>query len=204
LKTGGIILAGGKSSRLGREKARVEIGGISLLQRAVSNLEFLQSEIIVVTAPESELPPVSAGVDLKVVQDVVSGSGPLAGIFTGLLNSSCRYNLVVACDMPLLNRPFLEYLLSVTDKQDAVVPKIGRYLEPLHAVYAKECLSEIEKLLAQDVLKIDSLFSRIHTRFVEPDEIGRFDPEHLSFFNINTPSDLQKAEELIKNRKNHG
>ncbi len=198
MKVGGIILAGGKGNRLGREKAWVDIEGISLLQHAVSNLEFLQSEIIVVRAPESILPPVSASVNINVVQDIVNGKGPLAGILAGLSNSKYEHNLVAACDMPLLNQSLLEYLISITDGQDAVIPRVDRYLEPLQAVYSKRCIPWIEKLLEQDNLKVDSLFSQIHTRFVESDEIERFDPRYLSFININTPYDLQKARELIK------
>jgi len=197
LKTGCVILAGGKGRRLGREKAWVELGGSSLLQRAVSNLEFLNSEIVIVKAPEGELPPVSAGVNLKVVQDSVSGKGPLAGIFTGLVNSKYRYNLIVACDMPLLNRGLVKYMISIAKGYDAVVPRLGKYLEPLQAVYSKDCISEIEKLLAQDRLKVDGLFSGVRTRFVESAEIERFDAAHLSFMNINTPTDLKKAEGLL-------
>jgi molybdopterin-guanine dinucleotide biosynthesis protein A len=197
MKTGCIILAGGKGRRLGREKAWVDLGGSSLLQRAVSNLEFLNSEIVIVKAPEGKLPPVLAGVNLKVVQDSVGGKGPLAGILTGLVNSKYRYNLVIACDMPLLNRGLVKYIASIAEEYDTVVPRVGPHLEPLQAVYSKDCILEIEKLLAQDRLKADGLFGRVRTHFVESAEIERFDPAHLSFMNINTPADLKKAEGLL-------
>jgi molybdopterin-guanine dinucleotide biosynthesis protein A len=121
LKTGCVILAGGKGRRLGREKAWVELGGKSLLQHAVSNLEFLDSEIVIVKAPDGELPLVSAGVNLKVVQDSVGGKGPLGGILSGLVNSKYRYNLIVACDMPLLNKDLVKYMISSVKDYDAVV-----------------------------------------------------------------------------------
>lgn len=197
MKTGCIILAGGKGRRLGREKAWVELGGSSLLQRAVWSLEFLNSEIVIVKAPEGELPPVSARVNLRVVQDSVGGKGPLAGIVTGLLNSKYSYNLIIACDMPLLNRDLVKYIASVVQDYDAVVPRLGQHLEPLQAIYSKDCIVEIEKLLAQDRLSAIDIFDRVRTRFVESAEIERFDAAHLSFMNINTPSDLKKAEGLL-------
>lgn len=121
----------------------------------------------------------------------------MAGIFTGLVSSKYRYNLIVACDMPLLNRDLVKYIISVAKDFDVVVPRLGRHLEPLQAIYAKDCIFEIEKLLAQDRLKVDSLFSRVRTRFVESTEMEHFDPAQLSFMNINTPADLKKAEGLL-------
>jgi molybdenum cofactor guanylyltransferase len=182
---------------LGREKAWVDLGGCSLLQRAVSNMEFLNSEVVIVKAPEGELPPVKATVNLKVVQDAVGGRGPLAGILAGLAHSKYQYNMVIACDMPLLNRDLAKYIISIAKEYDAVVPRLGQYVEPLQAVYSKDCILEIEKLLMQDRLSIDGLFSRVRTRFVESAEIERFDAAHLSFLNINTPADLKKAEGLL-------
>jgi molybdopterin-guanine dinucleotide biosynthesis protein A len=197
LKTGCIILAGGKGKRLGREKAWVEVRGKSLLQRAVSNLEFLNSEIIVVTTPESELPPVLDGVKLKVVHDSVSGKGPLAGIYTGLVNSKYQYNIVIACDMPLVNSDLIKHMVSIAKGFDAVVPRLGPHTEPLQAVYSKDCILEIEKMLARDSLKVNLLLGKVNTRFVDAVEIGHYDPAHLSFMNINTPADLKNAEELL-------
>jgi molybdopterin-guanine dinucleotide biosynthesis protein A len=200
LKTGCVILAGGEGRRLGREKAWVELGGKSLLQHAISNLEFLNSEIVIVKAPEGELPQVVAGVNLKVVQDSVGGKGPLAGILSGLMNSRYRYNLIAACDMPLLNKDLVKYMISSVKGYDVVVPRLGKHLEPLQAVYSQDCIPEIEELLAQDKLKVDGLFSGVRTRFVESAEIERFDAAHLSFMNINTPADLKKAEGLLERR----
>ena len=197
MKIGSIILAGGKGERLGTQKSWAELGRVTLLQRAISNLEFLDSEIIVVKAPGAELPPVVTGISFKVVSDSVGGRGPLEGILTGLSHSRYSYNLVTACDMPLLNKDFVKYLSSVAGGFDAVVPRVGPHLEPLHAVYSKRCIMEIEKLLAQDKLKVDALFDRVRTRFIEPVEIDRFDETHMCFMNINTRADLVKAEGLL-------
>jgi molybdopterin-guanine dinucleotide biosynthesis protein A len=197
LKTGGIILAGGKGTRLGMQKAWAELGGCTLLQRAVSNLEFLGSEIIIVKAPGAGLPPVSSCVNLKVTEDTVSGKGPLAGILAGLSASNYRQNLVVACDMPLLNRELLKYIITASSGFQAAILRFGQQLEPLQAVYSKDCIPEIEKLMAADRLKVDYLFPAVRTRFIEVADIERFDPQHLSYMNINTRADLENASKFL-------
>lgn len=197
LKTGGIILAGGKGTRLGMPKVWTELGGCTLLQRAVSNLEFLGSGIVIVKAPGAALPPVKSGVGLTFTEDAVSGKGPLAGILAGLKCSDYAQNLVVACDMPLLNRGLLEYIISSSAGFQAAIPRIGDKLEPLQAVYSQDCTGVIEKLLAGDRLKVDYLFPQVRTHFIEAAEIERLDPRHLSFFNINTPADLENASKLL-------
>ncbi len=197
MKIGSIILAGGKGERLGVQKSWAELGKVTLLQRAISNLEFLDSEIIIVKAPGAELPPVVTGTAMTVVSDSVGGKGPLGGILTGLSNSGYSYNLVTACDMPLLNKDLIKYMVSVAEGFDVVVPRIGPHLEPLQAIYSRRCIGEIENLLAQDKLKVDALFDRVRARFIEPVEIDRFDKAHLCFTNINTQADLVKAERLL-------
>lgn len=198
LKTGCIILAGGKGIRLGQEKAWVELGGISLLQRVVSNVEFLNSEVIIVKATEQELPLVSASINLRVIPDAVTGKGPLAGIFVGLVNSKYNYNLILACDMPLVNKDLVNYMRTVAQGYYAVVPRPGSHLQPLQAVYSKNCIFEIENLLSSDDRSVLDVFDKVRTRYVESTEIKRFDPSYRSFVNINTPADLIKAEKLLQ------
>ena len=197
-KIGCIILAGGKGSRLGREKAWVELEGKSLLQIAVSNVEFLDSEIIIVKAPNRELPPISSEINIRIVHDSFAGKGPLAGIFTGLTSSRFQYNFVLACDMPLLNKELVTYMSSVAKPYDAVVPRPGDHLEPLQAIYSKGCIPEIEKLLSLDEKSVLEVFKRVHTRFVELSEIKRFDLSDTSFVNINTLADLTKVTRYLK------
>ena len=131
------------------------------------------------------------------VRDTVSGKGPLAGILAGLINSEYRYNLVMACDMPLVNPDLVKYMAALSPGYDIVAPRVGQHVEPLLSVYSRDCIQEIEKLLALDMLKVDNLFGKVRTRFIEPAEIDAFDPGHLSFLNINTPADLEKAEGLL-------
>lgn len=193
-----IVLAGGKSLRLGRDKAAVTIGGRSLLQWVISGLVFFDCDIVIVTAKEQPLPRFIDYPKLKVVSDIYPGKGSLGGIYTGLAASDSFYNLVVACDMPFLNQGLLRYMVEVAEDFDLVVPKLGNRIEPLHAVYSRNCLAPIEFLLKQDELQIFQFFSEVKVRYVEAEEINRFDPDHLSFFNINTEADVQTATEISK------
>jgi molybdopterin-guanine dinucleotide biosynthesis protein A len=190
-----IVLAGGKGLRLGRKKTLETINNATLLQTVVSQLAFLNSDTIIVTANEESFPRLT-GSKLRVVTDIYPGKGPLAAIYTGLKISDSFYNLVVACDMPFLNRDLLRYMVQVAPDYDIVVPRVGDMVEPLHAIYSKECLVPIETLIKQDSLSVNHLFALVRTRYVETEEIDRFDPRHLSFFNINTQDDLRKARKL--------
>ena len=193
-----IVLAGGKGLRLGHNKALIEIDGENLLQRIISRLGFLNSDIILVVAGSQQPLDIAGYPKLKIVTDIYPGKGPLVGIYSGLLSSDSAYNLVVACDMPFLNKHLIGYMLDVSADFDITIPRLGNMVEPLHAVYSKNCLKAIEELLAEDSLKIDSLLKMVKVRYVEAVEIDSFDPEHLSFFNVNTKADLDIARELAE------
>ena len=197
----GIVLAGGKGLRLGRYKALVILNGESLVQRVVSKLSFLNSDIIIVLAKGQQPPQVTGYPKLRIVTDAYASKGPLIGIYTGLLSSDSSYNLVVACDMPFLNRDLLRYMVKISAGFDMVIPRVGDMVEPLHAIYSKKCLKVIDRMLGEGSLKIDQLLSLVKVRYVEAREIDRFDPDHLSFFNINTEADLKKARGLINRVK---
>ena len=124
----------------------------------------------------------------------------MGGVYTGLASTTAFYNLVVACDMPFLNPELLGYLVNLAPNYDAVVPVIDNIPQPLHAVYSKKCLVPMEQLLQQNKLKLRGVFSLVNTRYVTASETNRFDPEHLSFFNINTRADLTKAKALINEK----
>ena len=191
-----VVLAGGKGLRLGRYKALIELNSESLLKRVVSKLSFLNSEIIIVTADGQQLPEVIGYSRLKIVEDAYPDKGSLVGIYTGLLNSDSFYNLVVACDMPFLNQSLIAYLFKISSGFDVTIPRMGNFVEPLHAVYSKKCLAVIRKLIDGGNLKIDQLLNMVKVRYVETGEIDIFDPEHLSFFNINTEADLERARQI--------
>jgi molybdopterin-guanine dinucleotide biosynthesis protein A len=195
-----IILAGGKSSRLGRSKLLETIEGKSLIQQVVDRLATLSTEIIIATA-HGEAIPCSSTVRIKTVADIYPGKGPLGGIHSGLTASSSPRAIVVSCDTPFLSVSLLKYMTQICPAFDIVVPRIKNEVEPLCAVYSKNCLAPIQELLERDERQIRKLFSMVKVEYVEEDEINRFDPEHLSFFNINSQADLDKARKLAAERK---
>jgi len=192
-----VVLAGGKGLRLGRDKVQETIGTDNLLQRVLSKLTAFNRDIVIVTAGEKSLPQTNGYQRSRIVTDIYPGKGALGGIYTGLAESSSQYNLVVACDMPFLNQALLRYMMELSAGFDLVVPRLGKMVEPLHAVYARNCLAHIERLLKRGNLEVRALFDLVKVRYVESDEIDRFDPGHLSFFNVNTEADLEKARQMV-------
>jgi molybdopterin-guanine dinucleotide biosynthesis protein A len=191
-----IVLAGGKGLRLGRDKIQETVGADSLLQRVLFQLTPFNRDIIIVTAGSKSLPQLDGYQGARVVTDIYPGKGVLGGIYTGLAESSSSYNLVVAGDMPFLNQALLRYMVGLSAGFDLVVPRLGDMVEPLHAVYARNCLAHIKRLLERGVLEVRALFELVKVRYVEASEIDRFDPGHLSFFNVNTEADLERARQI--------
>jgi molybdopterin-guanine dinucleotide biosynthesis protein A len=120
-------------------------------------------------------------------------SGALVGIFTGLKTARSQHCLTVACDMPFLNIDLLRYMISVSEACDAVIPRMGDMIEPLHAVYSKDCVEPIRLQFDSGNLKISDLLDKVRVRYVDREEIERYDPQHLSFMNVNSENDLNKA-----------
>jgi molybdopterin-guanine dinucleotide biosynthesis protein A len=196
LKISGIVLAGGKSLRLGHDKITEKVGDTSLIEKVVSRLEPLSEEIIIVTAEERAFPQLTGHLKVKAASDIFPGRGSLGGIYTGLVRSSSFYNLVVAADMPFLNEPLLRYMIEASDGFDFVLPRVGKWFEPLHAVYSRNCVPAIKTILDQGKRVIVELFNYVRVRYIEEEEIDRFDPGHLSFFNVNTREDLERAKKI--------
>ncbi|MBI2862143.1 MAG: molybdenum cofactor guanylyltransferase [Chloroflexi bacterium] len=192
----GLVLAGGEGKRLGRDKAAVCLGGRTLLEWAVRALNGLCAEVIVVGRTAGP----TATLNVRWVPDLTPHLGPLGGLYTGLDAARGRYCLCIGCDTPFLQGRLLAYLLRLVPGCDAVVPWVAGAPEPLVAVYARSCLGAIEKLLDRDQLKLTDLYQEVRTRFVSIDEIEPLDPEGLSFLNINTPADLARAEQAVRER----
>jgi molybdopterin-guanine dinucleotide biosynthesis protein A len=182
------IQAGGASSRMGRDKSFVPYQGRPMIEVVREKVEGLGDELIVITNNPAQY----AHLNLPTYSDLYPDHGPLAGIFTALSAASYAHVLVVACDMPLLNKPLLRYLMSLKETADVVVPRWDRFPEPLHAVYSKACLPTIEPYLKARKLKITGFYAEVAVRYVEREEIERFDPQGRSFTNVNTPEDLSE------------
>jgi len=194
-----IVLAGGKSSRLGRNKLVECVGGRSLFDRVLDVLRQVTDQVIVVVARGQDLPVLRADMHPVVKTDVYPGKGALGGIYTGILASASLHSMVVGADMPFLDPTLMRYLMELAPGFDVVMPRIGGEIEPLHAVYSKRCLEPIQRQIEQEDLAIRRFLAQVRVRYVSTEEIDAFDPGHLSFFNVNTLSDLRRAEELWGN-----
>lgn len=182
-------MAGGKSSRMGTNKALLPVGRETLIGKAVNTLKSLFPEIILVTNE----PELYQDLGVKLIKDLIPGCGPLGGIHAALVASPYRYNFVVACDMPFLEPQLIRFMVEQAPGYDGVVPAIGGRFEPLHAVYAKSCLPPIEECLRNHITKIIAFYPAVHLRYLEADVLGRYGDLSKIFFNINTPADLAWA-----------
>ncbi|WP_374689630.1 molybdenum cofactor guanylyltransferase [Promineifilum sp.] len=182
------IQAGGKSSRMGVDKSFVPFLGRPMIEVVRDRVAGLGDEVILITNNQEPY----AYLDLPMFGDIYPDSGPLGGIYTAIHHASHPHTLVVACDMPWLNRPLLEYMVGLRETADIIVPRWEKFPEPLHAIYSKACLEPIREKLEAQQLKITAFFGRVRLRFVDRPEIERFDPEGRSFANVNTPDDLAK------------
>jgi molybdopterin-guanine dinucleotide biosynthesis protein A len=189
----GIILSGGKSIRMGENKAFIQIEGVPIIHRIHTLFKKLFQEIIIVTN-QKEL---FSNLDSKVYDDLLPQRGVLGGLYTGLFFSSFPYSFCVACDMPFLKAPVIEYLVRNIGSYDVVVPKTNDGLQPLHAIYSKNCLEPIKKIVGEGRYKIIDLYGMVKVKIIEEKEFIDLDPMKESFININTPDELL----LIRKRK---
>jgi len=184
-----VILAGGKSSRMGQPKALLPFDHEPLIVHIVRALKSMFAEAVVVAAPDQELPPLSA----LLVRDEVAYQGPVGGIYYGLKAAGGDFCFVTSCDVAFTNLSLISYLISHISNYDVVVPFWQERFQPLHAVYRRSVLPLLKEQLERGELRPIFLYDKVRTRKVHADEIRRFDPEGLSFFNINTPEDYEEA-----------
>ena len=191
----GVVLAGGRGSRMGHSKAQLPIAGEPLLRRVVGRLRAALSDVLVVGPPE--LAPLVP--DIPVIPDTRPGVGPLAGLEAALGAITARYAFVVACDMPFVAPPLVAAMaaraLTAAD-YDVVALRSAHGLEHLHAVYARTCLAPIRDALDRGDLSVHGLLAGLRVLEVSPAEAALSDPTSLSAFNANTPAEWARALEL--------
>lgn len=184
-----IILAGGKSSRMGTAKCLLPFDGEPLIAHLVRRLASRFNDVVVVTAREQELPPLP----VRVVRDELPHQGPVGGIFYGLRAAAEEVSFVTACDAPFLNLALIEYLLSRLGDADVGVPFWQERLQPLHALYRKSVLPFLKQQLEERQLRPTLFYDKVKTRVIAEAELFAVDPAGLSFININTPAEYQGA-----------
>lgn len=182
----GVVLAGGRSSRYGANKALVKVAGTPLIERTLEVMKSVFQRVVLIT----NTPKPYAHLALPMYGDLVKGLGPVGGIFTALSLIQEEAGFFVACDMPSLNPALIRYMVTLQDDADVVVPRIDGKIEALHALYTRRCLPEIQKLIRSGVFQVFRFFPRVTVRYVHKAEVQRFDPQLASFYNINRPDEL--------------
>jgi molybdenum cofactor guanylyltransferase len=191
----GVLLAGGKSRRMGEDKRYLAVGEQTLLERGLEVLQSIFCEVLVVIAQDS--PPLS--IDTRVVRDLVPECGSLGGLYTGLTQATTPYIFVVACDMPFLNQTVIAQFTNRRATADIVIAKLDDRLHPMHALYSKRCLPALEQMIRARQLKIQEIVSQssLRVRYVTEVDLLTIDPSGHSFYNVNTMADLEAARSLL-------
>lgn len=201
IEVSGVVLAGGLSRRLGRDKAVEPIDGVPMIGRIISRLSEVSQQTVVVVNNAGRVAALPLPASAKTAVDIYTDKGSLGGIFTGLSAADGEWAFAVSCDMPFLNTKLLAHMLSLREGFDIVVPVIDGRPEPTHALYNKACLPYMRRRLEADELKITGFFEEVRVFYLAEAELDRLDPDRLSFFNVNTQEDLYRAHELAAQRR---
>lgn len=191
-----VILAGGKSSRFGNDKAFIKIGNTYLIEILISKLRTRFDNVII----SANQPELFAQFELPIVKDIFPNFGPLGGIHSSLVHSNAEYSFVVACDMPFINKDLLDLLINFEPKNDAIIPYGNGRLQPLFAIYKNSIVSKIEEVFKgkypKEYLAVHNFIKLINTNIVDVTSKGFYN--EFTFYNINTPDDLNKIVEHLK------
>lgn len=196
------VLAGGDSKRMKYDKSLMKLGSKTMIEQVVGILQELCNDIIVVT----NTPQVYRDLlcDVRFVKDQIKTSekNSFVGLYSGILAAKNEYTFVVACDMPFLNPILIEEMIKLIDGQDILLPTIGNYYQPLHAIYKKSCLGIAKNFLLADKYKISNLIDsdEMCVEKIDEDFISKYDPKMHSFLNINTYEEFLQAEKLYEHK----
>lgn len=189
-----IILAGGKSSRMGFDKQFLKIDDRRLMFSLISKLKTEFDEIIIVTnKPQNYI-----GFNAKIITDKIKDIGPLAGIHAGLIEASSKYSFVVACDMPNINMEYIRYMKENIFNQKGCITEYDNHIEPFSSFYSKEIVSDIEEHLETKKRSINSLAKKLDILYIREKEARKFSPNWDMFLNLNTREDLNSYLESEK------
>ncbi|MEW5805753.1 MAG: molybdenum cofactor guanylyltransferase [Acidobacteriota bacterium] len=194
----GIILAGGKSRRMGRDKGLMELGGRKIVERIIDALIPSVSEILIITDRTDDY----SFLNHPILEDLHKGKGPLAGIYTGLLNSRTDGNFIAGCDYPLLEPDFVRRVIEIFEHSlssegfEILIPEVDGKIHPLCSIYRRRCLASIKDNLQRGDLRVQSLCRKAKTHFIKGSELAGLDIER-NLFNLNRPEELAKLMELL-------
>jgi molybdenum cofactor guanylyltransferase len=189
----GVILAGGKSRRMGRDKAFLAFGNRLLIERVIEVIQRVTADVILIT----NTPEQYQRFGLPMFADVIPGAGSLGGIYTGLAYAKTPYSLCLACDMPFVKPEFLRFLCKTAAEADVVIPRNVEDFQPLCAVYSQVCREPIRQKIEAGRLKITGFFDEVRVRVIEGELLASYDPHDVMFFNANTPEEYEQARQML-------
>jgi molybdopterin-guanine dinucleotide biosynthesis protein A len=192
-----FIQVGGRSSRMGQNKALLPLSGQTCIERVLAVANHISPQVTIVTND----PQPYQFLGCPLISDTYRGIGPLGGLHAAVQHAPTHWALILACDLPFITVGLLRHLIQQADAYDAVVPRSedGRF-QPLCALYARSCLAEVVRLIESGEAKPRALFSRVKTRIVEWSEINSLPGAELFFFDMNTPESYEQAKNLFHNR----
>ena len=171
---------------MGENKAFIQIEGVPIIKRIYDLFKELFQEVIIVTN-QKEL---FSNFDSKIYSDLIPSKGALGGLYTGIFFSSFHHSFCVACDMPFIKKTLVQYLIENMDDEDVIVPRTKDGLQPLHAIYSKNCVDPIRKSIDEGKSKIIDIYDQVNVKIVDEKDFLCFDPGRESFINVNTPEEL--------------
>jgi len=207
LEKSAVILAGGFSRRFGQDKGLLPLANKPLIEHVLDAIDKIVDEKIVVVSSKTQAENYTKVLDskVKVVVDDDNVQSPLVGALKGFKEASNEYALLLPCDTPLLSKDVLSLLLDLCPNKNAVIPRWPNgYIEPLQAVYCtKPALEAAKKALSEGKMNMQSMVDKLRdVRYISTLVLRQLDPELKSFFNVNTPMDLRKAEAMLRDKEN--
>jgi len=199
-ETVGVILAGGKSRRMGTDKAFLEIGGVPLITRVIDVLLPIFPTVVIVSKESKKFSSIKG---VQLIQDLFPEQHALGGIYTALSTFPGRDCFVFSCDLPFLNPSLIHFMMQQRNGYDVFLPRSRHGLEPLHALYTEKCLNLMGEQIRQKRWNLESLIHKVHCRILNPDILHTFDPEEFSFLNVNTPEEFKKAEAIKNSQRSY-
>ncbi len=195
----GVILAGGKNSRLpGIKKTFRKIGDLTILESIHDVFSNLFKEVIIVVNDPKDF----AGCDMTVVTDIIPSKCALAGLHAGLFYASYPYAYLTACDTPFIKQSVIEHIVEQIEPGfEVIIPRTDDGVEPLSAVYSKGCIPLIEKKLEENIFMIKKFFRKKKVKEIPVDQLKALDPDMRFIFNINTPEDVETAKTMANKKE---
>jgi molybdopterin-guanine dinucleotide biosynthesis protein A len=190
----GVILAGGKSRRMGQDKAFLPFGQGLLIERVIEVIQQVTADVILIT----NTPEQYQRFGMPMFSDVIPDAGSLGGIYTGLASAKTPYSLCLACDMPFVKPDFLCFLCDMAAEADVIIPRNVEDFQPLCAVYSPACREPIRQKIEAGRLKITGFFDQVRVRVIDGELLARYDPHDIMFFNANTPEEYAKAQRMLE------